>query len=96
MQTEDGTWPGNRRRWNLPRRQERWIVACSLYTARQARAQHAAPLQSIWGVRDVGGGFGDEDQAGIGVVDMEFGHAVVAGEEVADAVAVFEGFAKGR
>ena len=40
---------------------------------------------------EIFGGFADEDEATVRVGDMEFGHAIVAIEQVADAVAVLEG-----
>jgi hypothetical protein len=39
---------------------------------------------------DLIGAFADEDQAGIRIDDVKFGHAVIAVEEVADAVAILE------
>lgn len=47
-------------------------------------------LRLCEGLICLGGGFADEDQAGVGVDDVEFGHAVFAVEQVADVVAVFE------
>jgi hypothetical protein len=38
-----------------------------------------------------GGWFADEDEAAVGIGDVELGHSVFAVEEVPDAVLVFEG-----